>query len=52
MNAFVHGRKESLEECLKIASEYLGDKRNSSEVYANEKSPLVYAVGHCHIGEN
>lgn len=49
MNAFVHGRKESLKECLKIAAEYLGDKRDSSEVYANENSPLVYAVGHCHI---
>ena len=42
------GSQESIEKSREIASGYLGDT-NSSAVYQSKTSPLVYAIGHCHI---
>ncbi len=51
MNAFVHGSQESIIRCRKIAREYLGDHVDSVKVYDSDKTPIVYGVGHCHIGK-
>lgn len=42
------GSQESIVQCRKIASKYLGDV-NSSKVYDNDKEYLIYGIGNCHI---
>lgn len=49
MDAFVHGDKNSIIKCRKIAAEYLGEKRSSAEVYDSDNAPVVFGIGHCHI---
>ncbi|KAJ5594089.1 uncharacterized protein N7459_000297 [Penicillium hispanicum] len=44
-----NGSNESIHEARKIAQKYLGEKVDSSEVYATDTAPFVYAIGHCHI---
>ncbi|KAJ6157462.1 hypothetical protein N7470_005054 [Penicillium chermesinum] len=44
-----NGSQESILEARKIAQKYLGDKVDSSDVYASDKEPFVFAIGHCHI---
>lgn len=49
VNTFVHGNQESILKCRAIAAEYLGDKVSSADVYKSNKTPIVFATGHCHI---
>lgn len=51
MDAFIagDGSNESIREARRIAKKYLGDKVDSSEVYSTDTTPIVYAIGHCHI---
>lgn len=42
------GSQESIVECRKIASKYIGDV-DSSKVYDTGKEHLIYAIGNCHI---
>ena len=50
-NTFIagDGSQESIVECRKLATRYLGDNVNSSKVYDSDKEHLIYAVGNCHI---
>ena len=43
------GSDKSVDDCRKIAQEYLGTNADSSEVYDTKEKPIVFAVGHCHI---
>lgn len=51
IDAFIagDGSQESIDNARKIARKYLGDKVDSTEVYAEDTKPFVYAIGHCHI---
>ncbi|KAJ5768558.1 hypothetical protein N7533_001141 [Penicillium manginii] len=51
IDAFIagDGSNESIQEARKIAQKYIGDKVDSSDVYAPDTAPFVYAIGHCHI---
>ncbi|KAF7713764.1 Alpha-mannosidase [Penicillium ucsense] len=51
MDAFIagDGSQESIKEARKIAQEYLGDAVDSSDVYAEDTDPYVFAIGQCHI---
>lgn len=51
VNTFEAGNQESILACRKIAQQYLGDKVSSPDVYNSGTSPIVFATGHCHIGE-
>jgi alpha-mannosidase len=51
INAFVVGNQDSIIEGRKIAQKYLGKNVDSSKVYDTDMEPIVYAIGHCHIGE-
>ena len=50
IDAFVLGKQESIVEGRKIAQKYLGQYASSHKVYDSDKQPLVYGIGHCHIG--
>ena len=51
MDAFIEGQgsHKSIVEGRSIARKYLGENVDSSKVYENDKQPIVYAIGHCHI---
>lgn len=51
IDAFIagNGSNDSINEARKIAQKYIGDKVDSSDVYAPDTAPFVYAIGHCHI---
>ena len=51
MNTFKAGDQESVLACRKIAQKYLGDLVDSDDVYKTGTKPIVFATGHCHIGE-
>ena len=42
------GSQDSIIECRKILSKYIGDV-NSSKVYDTNQEHLIYAIGNCHI---
>ncbi|KAL6715849.1 Glycoside hydrolase, 38 vacuolar alpha mannosidase [Lecanora helva] len=42
------GSQDSIIECRKILSKYIGDV-NSSKVYDTDRDHLIYAIGNCHI---
>lgn len=42
------GSQDSIIECRKLATKYIGDV-NSSKVYDTNKEQLIYAIGNCHI---
>ena len=50
MDTFVEagGSQDSILECRKILSKYIGDV-NSSKVYDTDQEYLIYAIGNCHI---
>ena len=50
MDTFIagNGSQESITECRKLASNYIGDV-NSSKVYDTDKEHIIYAIGNCHI---
>jgi len=48
-NTFRAGDQDSLEECRKIAQEFLGKDVDSDKVYDSKGDSLITAVGHCHI---
>jgi len=50
MNVFKAGDQESVLACRKIAQKYLGNKVNTADVYKSDLKPIVFATGHCHIG--
>lgn len=51
MDAFIagNGSQESIKQARRIARKYLGDKVDSPDVYATDTTPIVHAIGHCHI---
>ncbi|KAK0654380.1 Alpha-mannosidase [Lasiodiplodia hormozganensis] len=51
MDTFIagHGSHESIRECRKIATKYLGDKVDSPAVYDGPQEAIVSGIGHCHI---
>lgn len=51
MDEFRPGNQDSIRRCRKIAESFLGSKFNSGEVYRSDLKPIVYAIGHCHIGK-
>ena len=51
INAFELGNQDSIIEGRKLAQKYLGKKIDSSKVYDTDTEPIVYAIGHCHIGK-
>ena len=51
IDAFVLGNQDSIIEGRNIAQKYLGKDAGSAKVYDSDKQPLVYAIGHCHIGK-
>ena len=50
MDAFIAGKgtKETILECRKIATKYIGDV-DSAKLYDSGKEAIVTAIGHCHI---
>lgn len=51
MDTFRPGSQASIAECRKLAQNFLGSTFNSSDVYDTDTKPIVYGIGHCHIGE-
>ena len=51
MDAFIagNGSQESVVKGRKIARKYIGDHVDSAKVYDNKETPIVFAVGNCHI---
>jgi alpha-mannosidase len=51
MDTFIagNGSKKAIKECRKIAQKFIGDKVDSADVYASNKDPDIYGIGHCHI---
>ncbi|KAJ5884878.1 CAZyme family GH38 [Penicillium taxi] len=51
IDAFIagNGSNDAIRKGRDIARKYLGDKVDSSDVYASDTNPFVYAIGHCHI---
>lgn len=43
------GSPETIDECRKIAEEYVGELVNSSKIYDGDQPSLITAVGNCHI---
>ncbi|OLL24027.1 Alpha-mannosidase [Neolecta irregularis DAH-3] len=48
-NAFMSGVQDTLEECRKLAQEFLGKDVDSDKVFDSKGDPIITAVGHCHI---
>lgn len=44
-----NGSDASVDECRKIAQQYLGENVDSSKVYDTKEKPIVFGIGHCHI---
>ena len=51
MDVFQPGSQESIVNCRKLAQDFLGSRIGSEAVYETDTSPIVYGIGHCHIGE-
>lgn len=51
MDAFIagNGSQESIQKARAIAQKYLGNKVDTRDVYSTNTTPIVYAIGHCHI---
>lgn len=49
MNTFQRNDHSSIAACRRIASEVLGQHRDSPEVYESKQKSPITAVGHCHI---
>lgn len=51
MDAFIagDGSRDAIRKARDIAQKYLGKKVDSPDVYATSTTPIVYAIGHCHI---
>jgi alpha-mannosidase len=49
MDTFQPGSQESIVKCRKLAQEFLGSGIGS-DVYKTDGKPIVYGIGHCHIG--
>jgi alpha-mannosidase len=44
-----NGSQDSILEARKVARTYLGDNVDTADVYKSDTTPIVYAIGHCHI---
>lgn len=51
MDTFImaEGSQDSIVECRKLATQYIGKNINSEKVYDTDKDHLIYAIGNCHI---
>ena len=51
MDTFIagNGSQDSLVKAREIARKYIGDV-DSEKVYESDKKPIVFGIGHCHIG--
>jgi alpha-mannosidase len=51
INTFQASNRDSIQECRRIAQEFLGPNINSTEIYRQDNSEEidVFAIGHCHI---
>jgi alpha-mannosidase len=51
MDTFRPGSQASIVQCRKLAQSFLGSTLNSPKVYHSGTKPIVYGIGHCHIGK-
>jgi alpha-mannosidase len=51
MDEFQPDSQELIAHCRKIAQDFLGSRFGSEAVYETDTSPIVYGIGHCHIGQ-
>lgn len=51
MDTFIagNGSQSAIKNCRTIAKRYIGNDIDTAQVYKNDKSAIVYAIGNCHI---